>query len=103
MSNSSLVTRHLYFLNLNFRVILAVALFAFVLFAALLLEDDDLFAAAMTDDGCRNGRCSEIRTRTFAYDQGLDIDTIALFGLDARDAKRLTLGNRELFSARSDN
>src|SRR5690606_41014145 len=45
---------------LDFRVTLTVSLFAFVLFAAFLFENDDLFAAAVTENRRFDLRVAEI-------------------------------------------
>jgi len=93
----ALVTCHssLYFLYLNFSISLAVALLALVLFTALFLKHYYLFAPAVADDGCLDGRAADL----IAGNERLDIDLIALFALDRRHADRLTLGHGKLFSA----
>jgi hypothetical protein len=82
-------------LYLDFRISLAVALFALVLFAAFLFENNDLFAAAMADYSSLDGSSADL----VASDQSFDVDLIALFALDRRHPDRLALGHRKLFSA----
>jgi len=89
----------LYLLYLNFGITLSVALFALVLFAAFLFEDDDLFAAAMADNGGLDGRSTD----TAAGNERFDIDLIAFFAFNRRHADHLTFRHRKLLSARPDN
>jgi hypothetical protein len=74
---------------------LAVALFAFVLFAAFLFENNDLFAAAMADYGRLNSGSADLA----AGHESLDVDFIALFAFDRRHADRLALRYGKLFTA----
>lgn len=79
----------------NFRKTLTVSLFALVLLAALLLKDNDLIAKTVTDD-CRFNACCAC----FAVSEDrIDIDFLACFGVDRRNAERLAALNSKLLTA----
>lgn len=66
-----------------------------VLLAALLLKDDDLIAKAVADDG----RFYACRGSLAAREDRVDIDLLACFGVDRRNADRLAALDRELLTA----
>ncbi len=94
------------FLNLvylNFRITLAMTVFAFVLLTAFFLENNDLFAAAVADD--RGFDRAAVKTRLFVVtdEKGFEFDLFAFFFFNCRYAKGVALFNAELLSACSDN
>jgi hypothetical protein len=71
------------FFDLDLRETLTVTLFAFVLFAAFLFENDDFIAFAVPDDRRLNGRAAaEFSVFAFADDERFEIDASAFFGFD---------------------
>lgn len=98
---------NLNFFDLNFRVSLPVALFALVLFAALLFEDDDLVAATVLDDRGGDARALDRgRARLEAVvggdDERFEFDRLAGLLVEQGDAHGLALRDAELFAARPD-
>ena len=74
-------------------------LFALVLLAALLLEDNDLFTASVANDLCFNGSVASnfcVLART--NDERLNIDRTTLFALDTRHTERLAVFDRKLLA-----
>ena len=83
----------------DFRKSLPVALLTFVLFAALFLENDDLFAAAVPyNSGC-NRAAPDLRVASSAKYECIEIDLFAGFGVDRRNLNCLARFDRELFAA----
>jgi len=78
-----------------FRKALSVALFAFVLFAALLFEDNDLVRSAVLYDRCFDGSGTDC---TFG-EKRVDVDLLSCLSTDSRHAKRHTALDRKLLSA----
>src|SRR6267378_3699966 len=95
--------------RINFQrcVILAVTLLTFVLFAALLLEDDDLRRPPMIHDRSRDfytfyRRSTDFRAVTGSH-QHVQLNGLAGFGVQRRDANRLAFFHQKLFAACSNN
>jgi len=87
-------------LDLDLSVSLTVSLGTFVLFAALLFEDDDLVRLAVTDNGRQYGRVgSDLCIGAAAEDEGRDIYLTSSFAFDRRYTKYLSVFDRELLSA----
>ena len=72
-----------------------MSLSALVLLAAFLLKDDDLIAKAVADDG----RFYACRGSLAAREDRVDLDFLACFGVDRRNANRLAAFDRELLTA----
>src|SRR5215210_5704594 len=81
--------------DLDGRVVLAVALGALVLLAALLLEDDHLGTAAVVDDRAGDLRALDRR----GADERSQLDRVAGLRVERRDADGAALFDAELLAA----
>ena len=77
-----------------------MALFAFVLFAAFLFENDYLVRFAVADDACGQSRsATDLCVFAVANNQCLDIDLAARFPADRGHPQCLAFRHRILFAA----
>src|SRR3954471_2875418 len=95
----------LYRVDLDRRVVLPVALRALVLLAALLLEDDDLRAAAVVYDRARHLRALDRRVPDLyarvaaADDERFELDRVARLRVERGHADGAAIFDAELFAA----
>src|SRR5215204_2547661 len=80
-----------------------MTLLALVLLASFFLEDNDLFSAAMADDGRWDSCISQFCILAGSDHERLNIYFSALFAFHCGDSKSLPFFNGELFSTRPDN
>ena len=80
-----------------------MALFALVLFASFLFENDNLFTAAVADDRRRNFAAADRGLRTFARHQRFELDLVAFLALEAGNTYELAFRDGELLAAAPDN
>src|SRR5476651_2150740 len=91
--------------DLDHRQILTMTVLATRILAAALLEDDQMFAAALLHDradnlGAGNGRLADL----VAHHQDVgELDLGAGFALETLNGERVVGGDRVLFSTRADN
>src|SRR4029077_12025288 len=89
---------------LDFRKALPVALFAFVLLAAFLFEDNDLVRFAVGNNGrSYSGTAADLGVFALADQKRVDLDLAAGFLVDLWHAKRLAALYCKLFAACFDN
>src|SRR6476620_8729780 len=85
---------------LDLCISLTVTLRTLVLFAALLLKDDDLFAFAVANDGrLYRGVAADLGIASAAQNEGRDVDLASGFAFDGRHPQYLSVFDWELLSA----